>query len=114
MKMMTVKQLHTKQNLLILVDSRKVNYQTLPITCLKLIIKIAKNAWKGKKIRSECGLIGLKDNRLNYKCRECNETSAKSVNDLIEKFPRTYKFCNFVIFVLLLRKGVYPYEYIDS
>ena len=69
-----------------------------------------------KKIRSECELIGLKENRLNYKCKECNETSAQSVNGLIEKFPRSYKFCNGNLnkFVLLLRKSVYPYEYMDS
>ena len=69
-----------------------------------------------KNIRSECEFIGLKNNRLNYKCKECNETSAKSVNDLIEKFPRTYKFCNGNLnkFVLLLRKDVYLYEYMDS
>ena len=86
------------------------------ITSLKLIIKIANNAWKEKKIRSECEFIGHKNNRLNYKCKEYNETSAKSVNDLIEKFSRTYKFCNGDLhkFVLLLRKGVYPYEYMDS
>ena len=78
--------------------------------------KDCKKCMERKKIRSECGFIGLKDNRLNYKCKECNETSAKSVNDLIEKFPRTYKFCNGNLnkFVLLLRKGVYPYEYMDS
>ena len=34
-----------------------------------------------KKIRSECEFIGLNDNRWNYKCKECNETSAKSVDD---------------------------------
>ena len=69
-----------------------------------------------KKNRSECEFIMLKNNRLNYKCKECNKKSAKSVNDLIEKFPRTYKFCNGNLnkFVLLLRKGVYPYEYMDS
>ena len=69
-----------------------------------------------KKIRSECEFIGLKDNRLKYKCKECNDISAKSVDDLKEKFPRTYKFCsdNINKFVLLLRKGVYPYEYMDS
>ena len=53
---------------------------------------------------------------MNYRCKVCNGTSAKSVNDLIEKFPNTYQFCNSDLnkFVLLLRKGVYPYEYMDS
>ena len=34
----------------------------------------------------------------------------------MEKFPNTYKFCNNDIkkFILSLRKGFYPYEYIDS
>ena len=63
-----------------------------------------------KKNRSECKFIGLKEIRLNYKWKECDETSAKGVNDLIEKFPKTYKFCNgnYNKFVLLLRKNVYP------
>ena len=35
---------------------------------------------------------------------------------LIKKFPNTYKFCNNDInkFILLLRKGVHPYEYMGS
>ena len=78
--------------------------------------KDCKKCMEIENIRSECEFIRLKGNRLHYKCKECNETSAKSVNDLIEKFPRTYKFCNGNLnkFVLLLRKGVYPYEYMDS
>ena len=38
------------------------------------------------------------------------------MDKLITKFPNTYKFCNNEInkFILLLRKGVYPYEYMDS
>ena len=58
--MMMVKQLHTKQSLLILADLSPVNYQTLLITCLKLIIKIAKNAWKEKKLDQNVDLLGLK------------------------------------------------------
>ena len=71
---------------------------------------------KKNKIRSECEFIGLKDNRLKYKCKKCNDTSGKSVDDLIKKFPRTFKICNSNLnkFVLLLRKGVCPYEYMDS
>ena len=40
----------------------------------------------------------------------------KTIKDLIKKFPITYNFCKGDInkFVMLLRKGVYPYEYMDS
>ena len=36
--------------------------------------------------------------------------------ELIERFANTYRFCNGDInkFILLLRKGDYPYEYMDS
>ena len=36
--------------------------------------------------------------------------------ELIKKFPNTYKFSNGDLnkFYLLLRKGIYPYEYMDS
>ena len=40
----------------------------------------------------------------------------KSINELIKKFPNTYKLCNGDInkFLMLLRKVVYSYEYMDS
>ena len=65
---------------------------------------------------SECKLIGLKNNRLYYKCKESNYESYKSISVLNKKFPNTYRFCNEDVnkFVLLLRKGVYPYECMNS
>ena len=44
----------------ILVDSCEVNYQTLLITCLKLIMKIAKHAWREKISNQNVNLLGLK------------------------------------------------------
>ena len=56
--------------------------------------KDCKTCIERENIKSECEFIGLKNNRLNYRWKECNGTSAKSVNNLIEKFPNTYQFCN--------------------
>ena len=78
--------------------------------------KDCKTCMERKNIKSECEFIGFKNNRLNYRCKECNEISTKPINGLIEKFPKMYQFCNgdFNKFVLILRKGVYLYEYMDS
>ena len=75
-----------------------------------------KTSMEGKNVKSECEFIGFKNNRLNYRCKECNGISTKSINGLIEKFPRMYQFCNGNLnkFTLLLRKGVYRYEYMDT
>ena len=46
-----------------------------------------------KKINSECCFVGLKNNRLIYKCKECKEEWKRPINELIENFPNTYQFC---------------------
>ena len=86
------------------------------ITCLKLIIKIAKHTWRERNIKSECDFIGFKNNRLNYRCKECKGRSTNSINRLIKKFPNIHQFCNADRnkLVLLLRKGAYPYEDMES
>ena len=61
--------------------------------------------------------IKIKNEKLLLKCFNCNNYCKKKFNqDLIKKFKNTYSFCNNDLnkFVLLLRKGVYPYEYMDS
>ena len=67
------------------------------------------------KINSECCFDGLKSNRLICRCKECKEEWKRPINELIEKFPSIYQFYNGNLnkFVLLLRKGVYPYECMD-
>ena len=67
-----------------------------------------------------------KNKKLLLKCFNCNIYYKKKFdNDLIKKFKNTYSFFNndtaesssserINNFVLLLRKGVYPYEYADT
>ena len=58
-----------------------------------------------------------KNEKLLLKCFNCDSYYKKKFNKyLIKKFKSTYSFCNSDLnkFTLLLRKGVYPYEYMDS
>ena len=48
---------------------------------------------------------------------ECKKNDEKDLNEeLIKRFANIYEFCDGDInkFILLLRKGVHPYEYMDS
>ena len=50
-------------------------------------------------------------------CYNCKQRYRKQFNkELIKRFASTYEFCSNDLnkFVLLLRKGVYPYEYMDT
>ena len=58
-----------------------------------------------------------KDDQLILRCSECKKNYKKDFNKgLINRFANTYEFWNKDInkLSLLLRKGIYPYEYIDS
>ena len=61
--------------------------------------------------------ISTKHNQLILKCIECSINHKKHFNkDLIKRLKNTYEFCDRDIskFILLLRKEIYPYEYMDS
>ena len=61
--------------------------------------------------------VALKSEKLIFKCFNYEQYYKKKINkDLIKRFASTYEFCNKDLnkFILLLRKGVYPYEYMDS
>ena len=55
--------------------------------------------------------------RLIFRCYSCKKNYEKDFNkELIKRFANIYEFCNGDLnkFILLLRKGVYPYEYMDN
>ena len=57
------------------------------------------------------------NDKLVYRCSECKTNCSIDFNNkLIDRFSSVYDFCGGYInkFILLLRKGVYPYEYLDS
>ena len=57
-----------------------------------------------------------KEERLIFRCFKCKKNYEKDFNiELIQRFANIYELCNGDLnkFILLLRKGLYPYEYID-
>ena len=56
----------------------QANYQISLIIYLKSTAKSAKGVKKErKKIKLVCDFIGLKDNKLQYKCNECKKKDGK-------------------------------------
>ena len=61
--------------------------------------------------------LTTKDEQLIFRCFRCKKNYEKNFNkELIQRFTNTYEFCNGDLnkFILLLRKCIYPYEYMDS
>ena len=75
--------------------------------------EICSKKYGDKNCKSMCDFIRVKNDRLHYKCNKCKKRQLKPINGLNKKFSNTYRFCNRGTnkFVLLLRKGVHPYEY---
>ena len=59
----------------------------------------------------------VKDNLIKYKSLSCNKDYSNKLEEKLKKrFKNTFKFSDNGInkFILLLRKGVYPYEYMGE
>ena len=67
---------------------------------------------KCKDCKSELDYLSLEDSQLIFECFECKRNYMKDFN----KDLQIQKFCNGDInkFLLLQRKRVYSYEYMDS
>ena len=72
---------------------------------------------KGTDCKSCLEYMKFKGNQLFFKCFECKKDCKKDFNkELIKRFANIYELCNKDInkSIFLLRKGVYPYKYMDS
>ena len=75
------------------------------------------NAGKCAECSSCLEYISAKNGKLLFECFECKKRySRKFSKKLAKNFKNTYRFCNKDIdkFMFLLKKGVYPYEYMDN
>ena len=67
--------------------------------------------------KSSLDYIKSKNEKLILECYNCKQRYRKKFNkELTKRFASTYEFCNNDLnkFVLLLRKGFYPYECMDT
>ena len=60
--------------------------------------------------------VNAMNETLTFKCVDCKKEHKKDNNKLKERFSNVYEFCGYDMnkFIALLRKGVYPYEYMDE
>ena len=111
-------------NLLTTQDLWQVHYQILSIIFLPGFIELNINSEKMKKKCETCGIkykycncfldyTNFKDDLIECKCLCCNKNYQ---GKLKKQFFNTYKLSNNDNnkFILLLKKGVYPYENIDD
>ena len=69
-----------------------------------------------KELNNQHIRIKRKGNIIITRCKTSNKKSKKSLETLKKEFSNVYRFCNIGDdkFILLLRKGVCPYGYMDS
>ena len=95
------------------------SYRFMAMSLSKLIDNLSEGIHNNKCVdcKSCLDYIKIKNEKLIFECFNCKQYYRKKFNkELIKRFATTYEFCNKDLnkFILLLRKGVYPYEYMDN
>ena len=95
------------------------SYRLLPSSLSSLFDNLSEGLHSKKcaDCKSHLHYMSIKDDKRIFRCFGYKMNYEKEFNkELIKRFANMYEFCNKDInkFILLLRKGVYPYEYMDN
>ena len=95
------------------------SFRFMATSLSKLVDNLTDNIHNDKCIKCKSNLCFVRamNEKLIFRCIDCEKEYEKEFNkELLERFANTYKFCDNDLnkFIMLLRKGVYPYEYIDE
>ena len=95
------------------------SYRFMATPLSKLVDNLTENIYGDKCVdcKSDISYMKVIDEGLIFRCFNCKKNYKKEINkELIKRFANIYKICNNDLnkFVMLLRKGVYPYEYMDG
>ena len=95
------------------------SYRFMSSSLSKLVDNLSEGIYNNKRVDCNSCLdyIKIKNEKLLLKFFNCNTCYKKKFSkDLIKNIKNTYSFCNNDLnkFILLLRKGVYPDEYVDN